>query len=112
MKLTAKEQKTYDRIYSDLLEPDQLDREIVTQIAKLTIHVEEMAKQIKKDGLIISYTTTKGTDATKAHPLTDTLKQLQHNLSTQLNKLATREDNRAKEIFKRAVDSADKELRS
>lgn len=112
MKLLKSEQTVYDRIYSDLLEPDQLDREIVTQISKLTVQVNDMSKQIRKDGAVYKYTTTKGTEAIKAHPLTDTLKQLQSNLATQLNKLAVREDNREKMLFKRAVETAEHELRT
>lgn len=98
--LNAKQKKVFKRIMDDLIEPTQLDVEMVTQIAVLTIQVEEIAKQIDKDGLVIAHTNTAGEKTVKQHPLTETHQRTNTNLSNQLNKLANIQEARFKQWMK------------
>ena len=102
--LNRKQKQVFKRIAQDLIDPTQLDIEMVTQIAVLTVQVEDLQTQIETDGLVIPHTNSAGEKTVKQHPLTETYQRTNTNLSNQLNKLAALQEQRFKQWMKEQDD--------
>ncbi|MDK9763958.1 hypothetical protein KI743_18285 [Vibrio sp. D420a] len=99
-KNTRKRNKIYNALIEDSIDPDAMDYQLASQIADLTIIVEETKQAIEDEGFIIKQQSTKGTVITRANPLVETYRSIQANLSSQLTRFSNRQDRKQAQLIK------------